>query len=187
MGTEAKDCDNCMHANKAYTEEPCYSCFDFCNFRERTVKEAGTMTSSDKEHPDPDVRYHIQVGHRFLADDKHVTEGELVWREWGNPFVCAFQQLGRAAMYKSDTPGSRIRVSVNGVLIPDHSPATTAQPQREKELELWWQAYNGAMSGLWSTNSPDEYLSPQTLSKLSVSIADQALADYRAKREEMGI
>lgn len=53
------------------------------------------------------------------------------------------------------------------------------ETQKKRELEIWRQAYNAALTGIIADNErhdPNEY---------AKHTADQALADYLAKREEM--
>lgn len=59
---------------------------------------------------------------------------------------------------------------------------TQALARKREELEAWRQAYNVATMGLWSEPQAE---CPAKVAELAVEIADQALADYRAKRSEL--
>ena len=50
--------------------------------------------------------------------------------------------------------------------------------QKERELEVWRQAYNAALCGI-STNNTD------SADIYAWSLANQALKDYRTKREDL--
>ena len=60
------------------------------------------------------------------------------------------------------------------------------EDRREKEaaFEFWRKSYEIALAGMCS--GPD-LVDPIVVSPVVARLADLALADYRAKREEMGI
>ena len=63
----------------------------------------------------------------------------------------------------------------------DDYRGSEAREEKAAELELWRQAYNAVIGGR-CVNLP-----ASEVARFADKIADQALADYRAKREEMGI
>ena len=59
-----------------------------------------------------------------------------------------------------------------------------ARIQNENDLVFWCKAYETALSGMCSGGV---IVDPVVVSPVIARLADAALADYRAKRREMGI
>ena len=81
----------------------------------------------------------------------------------------------------------RLDVKV-GDIVRKHEVALKQAEERaakREDLEVWRQAYNAVLSGCEVARMVESSDSP--CSRSPSGLADQALADYRAKREEMGI
>lgn len=63
----------------------------------------------------PVVRYVIQRGDRFVADDRHSDYDAERTDPLASPFVCEWDTPGQASEHTK--PGDAIRMTVDGVLI----------------------------------------------------------------------
>ena len=80
----------------------------------------------------------------------------------------------------------RLDVKV-GDIVRKHEVALKQAEERaakREDLEVWRQAYETALSGMCSGGV---IVDPVVVSPVIARLADAALADYRAKRREMGI
>ena len=57
--------------------------------------------------------------------------------------------------------------------------------EQERDLEVWWEAYRAVLGGYDVARILSSFEDAKHSATSPKLIADQALADYRAKREEL--
>ena len=114
----------------------------------------------------------IGISHVFLGEVETGRRGSFArdrWERVAEVLGLDVSEMTRLHWLGKGAPAEALR---------EQNP--NLEPNLERDLEVWRQAYNASLTGLWSEPQAE---CPTKVGEVAVQIADQALADYRAKRE----